>query len=300
MHFTIQTGFQTNLPTIYHPHDLQHIHLPSFFTAYERARREKWYGALCRQARMVAVSSTWTQQDVMRHFRLSEDIVRVVPLAPIVGEYKSPTAADLESLAERLRLPQAFIFYPAQTWPHKNHVGLLEALALLRDRDGLVVPFVSSGRLGESFPAIKRRAEELGMQDQVTWLGFVTPDDLMGLYRLARAVIIPTCFEAASGPLWDSFLSGTPAACSRVTSLPAQAGDAALLFDQEEPAEIAQAIRKLWMDDGLCSLLVDRGRANVARLTWDLTVRHFRAHYRRLLNQMTDADRDILSQPPLL
>ena len=300
MHFTFQTGFRTDLPSIYQPHDIQQIHLPSLFSARERARREKWYGSLCRRAKMVAVASTWTQQDVMRHFGLSEDIVRVVPLAPIVAEYRSPTAADLESLGRRLRLPQNFIFYPAQTWPHKNHIGLLEALALLRDREGLVVPFVSSGRLGEFFPAIERRVEELGLQDQVTWLGFVTPDDLMGLYRLARAVVIPTRFEAASGPLWDSFLSGTPVACSKVTSLPAQAGDAALLFDQEQPEEIAQAIRRLWVDGELRSLLIDRGRANVARFNWDLTVRHFRAHYRRLLNQMTDADRDILSQPPLL
>jgi glycosyltransferase involved in cell wall biosynthesis len=249
---------------------------------------------------MVAVASTWTQRDVMGHFGLSEDIVRVVPLAPIVGEYGSPTATDLESLGKRLGLPPAFIFYPAQTWPHKNHIGLLEAIALLRDRDGLVVPLVSSGRLGEYFPVIKRRADELGLQDQVTWLGFVAPDDLASLYRLARAVVIPTRFEAASGPLWDAFLSGTPAACSRVTSLPAQAGDAALLFDQERPEEIAQAIRRLWLDDGLCSTLIDRGRANVARFTWDQTVLHFRAHYRRLLNQMTDADREILEQPPLL
>ncbi len=300
MHFTMQTGFRTHLPSIYHPHDLQHIHLPSFFSVRDRARREKWYGSLCRQARMVAVVSTWTQQDVMRHFGLSEDVVRVVPLAPIVGQYASPTAVDLESLAKRLRLPQNFIFYPAQTWPHKNHLGLLEALALLRDRDGLVVPLVSSGRLGEYFPVIKRRVEELGLQDQVTWLGFVSPDDLVGLYRLARAVVIPTRFEAASGPLWDAFLSGTAAACSKVTSLPAQAGDAAVLFNQERPEEIAQAIRRLWVDDELRSLLIDRGRANVARFTWDQTVRHFRAHYRRLLNQMTDSDRDILSQPPLL
>jgi glycosyltransferase involved in cell wall biosynthesis len=300
MHFTIQTGFRTQLPSIYHPHDLQHVHLPAFFEPGERARREKWYGSLCRQAKMVAVVSTWTQQDVMRHFGLSEDKVRVVPLAPIVGEYRSSTADDLESLGKRLRLPEDFVFYPAQTWPHKNHIGLLEALALLRDRDGLVVPLVSSGRLGEYFPVIERRVEELGLQDQVTWLGFVTPDDLMGLYRLARAVVIPTRFEAASGPLWDAFQSGTPAACSKVTSLPAQAGDAALLFDQEQPDEIAQAVRRLWTDDGLRSLLIDRGRANVARFTWDQTARHFRAHYRRLLNQMTDADRDLLSQPPLL
>jgi glycosyltransferase involved in cell wall biosynthesis len=300
MHFTFQTGFLTRLPSIYHPHDLQHVHLPSFFSAYDRARREKWYGAMCRQARMVAVTSTWTQHDVMAHFGLSEETVRVVPLAPIIGEYKSPAAADLELLRKRLRLPSAFVYYPAQTWPHKNHVGLLEALALLRDSKGIVVPLVSSGRLGDYFPVIERRVDELGLGDQVTWLGFVSTDDLVGLYRLARAVVIPTRFEAASGPLWDAFLAGTPAACSTVTSLPAQAGDAALLFDPEQPEQMARAIESLWTDDALRSRLVERGGLNVARFTWDRTARLFRAHYRRLLNRLTDEDRDVLCQPPLL
>jgi glycosyltransferase involved in cell wall biosynthesis len=300
MHFTFQLGFRTGLPSIYQPHDLQHVHLPSMFSPTERALREKWYGSLCRQASMVAVTSTWVQRDVMAHFGLSEQIVKVVPLAPIVGEYEQLPAADLKLLASRLGLPPAFIFYPAQTWPHKNHLGLLKALALLRDRDGLVVPLVSSGRLGEYFPVIRRSVDELGLEGQVTWLGFVPTGDLAGLYRLARAVVIPTRFEAASGPLWDAFLAGTPAACSMVTSLPAQAGDAALLFDQERPEEIAEAIRRLWTNDGLRAELIQRGRANVARFTWDRTVRLFRAHYRRLLNQLTDADRDVLSQPPLL
>ena len=300
MHFTFQTGFLTSLPSIYQPHDLQHVHLPSFFSTDERACREKWYGAMCRQAKMVAVTGTWTQHDVMSHFGLGEDVVRVVPLAPIIGEYTSPSAAYLELLRDRLRLPRAFIYYPAQTWPHKNHLGLLEALALLRDRKGLVVPLVSSGRLGDYFPVIERRVDELGLRDQVTWLGFVSTDDLAGLYRLARAVVIPTRFEAASGPLWDAFLAGTPAACSTVTSLPAQAGDAALLFDPEQPEQMAQAIERLWTDGELRTQLIEKGRANVARFTWDRTARLYRAHYRRLLDRLTDEDRDVLSQPPLL
>ena len=300
MHFTFQTGFRTSLPTIYHPHDLQHVHLPEFFTPEERARRELWYGELCRQARMVAVGTTWTQRDVMQHYHLDQSRVCVVPLAPIITEYPEPGDSELREAAERLGLPDAFILYPAQTWEHKNHVGLLEALALLRDREGLRVPLVSSGRLNEHFAAIARRAEELDLAGQVRWLGFVSPADLQALYRLARAVVIPTRFESASGPLWDAFAAGTPAACSMVTSLPDQAGDAAILFDQEAPADIAAAIKRLWTDGALRSELAARGRQNVARFNWDRTSRLFRAHYRRLLNQLTDEDRDLLAQPPLL
>ena len=81
---------------------------------------------------------------------------------------------------------------------------------------------------------MRRLARDLGVADLVHWLGFVPTSDLRGLYRLATGVAIPSRFEAASGPLWEAFAAGTPATCSNVTSLPRQAGDAAIVFDPDD------------------------------------------------------------------
>ncbi|HEX7430653.1 MAG TPA: hypothetical protein VF293_00540, partial [Candidatus Limnocylindrales bacterium] len=40
MHFPMQVGFRTAVPTIFAPHDLQHLHLPEFFSRAEIAERE--------------------------------------------------------------------------------------------------------------------------------------------------------------------------------------------------------------------------------------------------------------------
>jgi len=139
------------------------------------------------------------------------------------------------------------------------------------------------------------------MASQVRFLGFVTPRQLRTLYGLARAVVVPSLFEAASAPLWEAFASEVPAACSNVTSLPEQAGDAALVFDPRQPAEITAAVVRIWRDEGLRAQLVDRGRARVRAYTWERTARHFRAHYRRLAGRLLDdTDRAILTAPPIL
>ncbi|HTK45291.1 MAG TPA: hypothetical protein VL749_08055, partial [Patescibacteria group bacterium] len=65
VHMPIQRGFLTAAPSIYHPHDLQHVHLPQFFNEGQRSWRERWYGELCRRAAMVAVVSEWTRRDVI-------------------------------------------------------------------------------------------------------------------------------------------------------------------------------------------------------------------------------------------
>jgi glycosyltransferase involved in cell wall biosynthesis len=299
MHFTSQAGFKTSVPSLYHPHDLQHVHLPEFFTARQRHWRDDWYGALIQQASMVPVASTWTKRDVETHFSTPPGKVVVVPLAPPTAEYRDPSEAAVEEAMRRLVIPPAFAMYPAQTWKHKNHVNLLDALALLRERDGLVVPLVAPGRQSEAFPALARHAERLGIADQVRWLGFVSADDLQCLYRRARVVVIPSRFEAASAPLWEAFRAGIPTACSNVTSLPEQAGDASLIFDPDDVPAIADAIRRLWTDEDLRTTLIQRGYERVRPLSWDRTARTFRAHYRRIGRRtLSHEDRALLATHP--
>lgn len=302
MHFTHQVGFRTRVPSIYHPHDLQHLHFPQFYSLGRRLVREIVYRRFCRQARMVAAQTSWLKRDLIRHYGLPEAKVQVVPFAPVSVSYPNPSEKDMEAVRQKYALPQAFIFYPAQTWTHKNHLGLLEALAILRDRYGTTVPFVSSGRLYRPFfPKIETRINELGLNGQVQFLGFVNPLELQCLYKLCRSVIIPTKFETVSGPLWEAFLSGTPAACSNVTSLPEQAGDAALIFDPDRPAEIAGAIHRLWTDETLRQILVRRGHTKLGHFSWERTARLFRAHYRRIAHRpLTEEDRALLAAAPLL
>jgi glycosyltransferase involved in cell wall biosynthesis len=301
MHFTKQDAFLTRLPSIYHPHDLQHLHLPQFFTPRQRQQRERLYRRFCAEAAMVTVVSRWGKQDLIRHYGLPEDRVHIVPLAPVVRAYTEPSPAELTALRNRLRLPADFLFYPAQTWPHKNHLGLVEALAIL-DRDhGLHPHLVFSGHRDPHSETVTRRARELGVESQLTFAGFVGSSELIGLYRLCRAVIVPSLFEAASGPLWEAFSLGIPAACSNVTSLPAQAGDAALVFDPTDAGAIATAMMRLWTDAELRRELGARGKERVSHYTWERAARHFRAHYRRLASRpMSDEDRALLAEEPRL
>jgi glycosyltransferase involved in cell wall biosynthesis len=301
IHFTNQNAFLTGVPSIYHPWDLQHLHLPQFFNPGERWRREVAYRTFCEQARMVAVASSWTKRDLMNHYKLGEEKVKVVPVPPVVYAYPTPSDGNLDLVRQKYSLPETFVFYPAQTWPHKNHIGLLEALAILRDRHGLRVPLVCSGTVNSFFPKIRRRTRELRLADHVRFVGFVSSLELQCLYRLCRCMVFPSKFEGWGMPLTEAFLIGVPVACSNATSLSDLAGDAALIFDPDRPEEIAEAIRRLWTEEALRNTLVEQGKKNVARFSWDRTARMFRAHYRQIAGRpLTEEDRALLAAPPLL
>jgi glycosyltransferase involved in cell wall biosynthesis len=300
MHFTMQEAFLTEVPSIYQPHDLQHLHLPELFSARERSRRERVYRAHCERAALVVAMTSWGKRDLVDRYGLPDDRVAVIPWGSVLGEYPAPGDRDLMDLRSKLSLPDAFLLYPAQTWPHKNHERLLEALALIRDRDGLTVPVVCPGTRNRFFPQIEARVRELRLEGTTLFPGFVSPLDLRGLYRLARALIFPSRFEGWGLPVCEAFSEGLPVACSSVTSLPGLVGDAGLTFDPDETGEIADRILRLWTDPDLRATLAGRGRDRAREFSFDHAARLFRAHYRRIANRpLTDEDRILLSAAPL-
>jgi glycosyltransferase involved in cell wall biosynthesis len=294
VHFPRQNGVHVDQPFIYHPHDLQHRHLPGFFTARQIASREVIYSSLCRRAAAVAVGTSWVKQDLVEQMRIDPKKIFVVPLAPVTAaEHHHP--ADLA----RFGLPHRYAIYPAASWPHKNHDRLIQALALLRRRD-VEVPLVLTGPrpAGVELKALARAA---GVSDLVFDLGYLSQAEVEGLTVASVVTVVPTLFEAASFPVWEAFRLGTPVACSNVTSLPRQVGAAGLLFDPTRGDEIADAVQALWEDPNLRRQMSELGRARVAAFSWHHTARHFLAIYRHLNGRgLSDFDRDLLEKEPLL
>jgi glycosyltransferase involved in cell wall biosynthesis len=179
-------------------------------------------------------------------------------------------------------------------WPHKNHLRLLEALAYLKDKFSLVIHLVCTGARGDFWPTIESAVNRLELQDQVKFLGIVSREELQALYGLCNFVVVPTLFEAASGPVFEAWNAGAPVACSNVTSLPQQVGKAALVFDPYDVTSIAHAMKTLNSDLKLKADLIARGHLRLRDFSWERTARAFRAVYRRAARRPLTEDEEIL------
>lgn len=298
MHFPMQVGFRTAVPTIFAPHDLQHLHFPEFFSRREIAEREATYRALCERASVVTLMSSWGRDDIIARYGLPPAKVRVVPGAATIDAYGTATETEVAATREHFGLRDPFALYPAKAWPHKNHLRLVRALKLLRDR-GVEVPVVLTGaQNGRELPVLAE-AEDLGVRDLVRFVGFVTPAELSSLYRMARMMVFPTLFEGWGLPILEAMSADLPLACSNVTCLPAITAGAAELFDPSDPEAIAGAISRVWRDDRLRERLIVDGRTRVTCFSWDRSARMFRAIYRLLGGRELSAeDRALLDAQP--
>jgi glycosyltransferase involved in cell wall biosynthesis len=297
VHFPYQHFVKCNLPTVYSPHDLQHLHYPQFFSHDEYLRREAIVSGGCRAANAIATDSQWVKNDIVSRYGVDVKRVYVIPMAPATERRGEIKLDLLERVKNKFRLPSLFALYPAQTWAHKNHIGLLQALALLRDREGLRVNLVCVGKQTNFWRSIRDQIRALRFGDQVHFLGFVQAEELRALYHLAQFVIFPSLFEGGGLPVLEAFQEGTPVACSAVTSLPEYAGDAALLFDPASVDSLANAIKRMATDEVLRQMLCARGASQVQRFSWQRTAMTYRALYRKVAGQaLTDADQALLAE----
>lgn len=296
LHFPTQGFMLCALPTIYNPHDLQHLHYPQFFTPTELTWRETIYPAACHFARTVVVGTQWVKEDVVRRYRIDPEKIQVIPWAPPTHFYKEPEPGHLAVVTEKYQLDTPFAIYPAVTWPHKNHLRLLESLAYLRENRGLVVRLVCTGSLDRSFhPRIEEQVRKLNLTSQVKFLGFVPEDDLRTLYRLAQFLVMPTLYEADSCPIHEAWSEGLPVASSNATALPDQVHDAGVLFDPKNILDIANAVERMATDEKLRDDLRERGFRRVKNFDWERTAKTYRALYRRAADRpLTDEDQMLL------
>jgi glycosyltransferase involved in cell wall biosynthesis len=234
-----------------------------------------------RSHRVIAISRA-TAADVRRYLKVPYDRLDVIPSGVGVTPAGEPEPEALLCERHALGDRQVALSVSAKR-PHKNLLRLLEALAAIpaERRPVLVLPGYPTPHEDE----LRERARALGVSDDVRMLGWVSGPELEGLYALADVFVFPSLYEGFGLPVLEAMRRSVPVACSDRSSLPEIAGEAALLFDPEDPRAISAAIERVLGDPAEASRLRAAGRAQAARFTWAETARATARSYERALER---------------
>jgi glycosyltransferase involved in cell wall biosynthesis len=128
-------------------------------------------------------------------------------------------------------------------------------------------------------------ADQLGVADQVTFVGYVSDGELVSLYRGAKAYINPSLSEGFGLQGLEAMAQGTPVLASRASCLPEVYGDAAEYFDPNDPADQARAIA-LMLDHGeVAERLRATGRKRLAQFSWKKMAQTILAVYEKAVKR---------------
>lgn len=275
---TEKLSFECGLPFVIAVHDLQHRLQPEFpeLSLWGGiARREYVFRNSVRHATLILADSEVGKEDILSCYgalNVSSDRVKVLPFLPPPYLESAVSPQTSQQVRGKYRLPERYLFYPAQFWPHKNHARLVSALGVLKKKYRVEAPIVlcgsHSGYLRErTFREAMSLARRLGVEGQIFYLGYVPNEEMAALYEGAVALVMPTFFGPTNIPVLEAWAFGCPVLTSDIRGIREQCGEAAVLVDPRSEAAIAEGVYRIWAEENLRHDLAEKGRVRLGTYT---------------------------------
>lgn len=244
-------------------HDIQYLHYPQNFVRLKRAWLRAAVPRAVRSCDQVSVPSGFVREDMVRELRAPSEKISVVPFGSegLLGD----DPASGKEVRETYRLSRPYFYFPARTYPHKNHRFIVEAFAPMAEQADLVFTGAPWFRDAEVMAA----ARHLGLSGKVRFLGRVSRREIAGLYRGAAATVFPSRFEGFGVPVLEAMTMDCPVISSNSASLPEIVGEAGILLEPDDLEGWTEAMDRMLTNSALRDELVERGRKRAAEFSWD-------------------------------
>jgi glycosyltransferase involved in cell wall biosynthesis len=214
----------------------------------------------------VLVDSELGKKNAIFRYRLDEDRVHTFPIGPAYNiekikfnENNKKTTKQID-IKKKYNLKNDYLFYPAQFWAHKNHIYILKALKILKNKKNIILNVIFSGSDQGNLSYIKDMTKKFNLENQVRFAGFVSSEEINFLYSQALALVMPTYFGPTNMPPLEAFKFKVPVLYSNIKGLREQVEDAALLLDLNDPNSLVENLGKLLNSKELRNDLVNKGQ----------------------------------------
>jgi glycosyltransferase involved in cell wall biosynthesis len=275
-------GRKGNIVTI---HDLAFKHYPHFlkkkfgqFFSFFKTKRD-----VHRANRVIAVSEH-TAKDVREFFKIDREKVKVV-YHGVDPDFRPdvPTASVLEMKRKYHILAPQYILWVGTLEPRKNLRTLIQMYDELKSLHA-EYNLILAGGLGWQYEDILQMAQALGPKVQIT--GYLPREDLVPLYAGAALFVYPSLYEGFGMPLLEAMASGVPIVAARTSSIPEVIGNAGILVDPLNIAEMGEAVGRVLTDRSVSASLREKGIERARGFTWERAARETLKIYQEVIDRV--------------
>ena len=264
--------FLNNKPFVLTIHDMIHeIYSDMLPLKNKTSKRKK---LLAQKATKIIAVSENTKKDIIKFFGIDTNKIEVI--------YHG-TPFDINSTGNdkiNIDLPEKYILFVGSRGVYKNYDLFVETITPLLIKDNeLKVVCVGGGNFKE---IEKEKFKRLNVINKIYQYS-VNDNILAYIYQKAVAFVFPSLYEGFGIPILESFACGCPVICSRTSSLPEVAGDAAIYFDPTDKLSISYSIQKVIYDNNLRNQLIYKGYQRVKEFTWEKTAKKTKILYEDIL-----------------
>ncbi len=221
--------------------------------------------ASIRRARRVMVSSEAVRRQVIDLYRIDPDRVTAIPLCA-EAVFVPPPADVVVETRRRYRLPERYILYVG-TIDSRKDLNRLRAAYDLLPPDCADVALVFAGRTAYGAERLAQRLGRPPKRGHVIMLGYVPRETLPALYAGASVFVYPSRYEGFGLPVLEAMACGAPVIVSSAAALVELVGDAGVVLQTADPAELTQAVERLLRFESAREPLRQRGQARARQYT---------------------------------
>ncbi|MBV5320177.1 MAG: glycosyltransferase family 4 protein [Sulfuricurvum sp.] len=244
--------------------DLCHRDTPEFpevnyFREFEN--RELLYTKSLKKAVAILVDSSLGKDNVVQRYCVNENRVFIAPFAPSVNAFVDSNI----NVKTKYKIQSDYIYYPAQFWSHKNHVYIIDAIAILKSK-GIILTAIFSGSNKGNLNYVLEYAHNCGVNELIKYIGFAPNEEIYSLYKNALAMVMPSYFGPTNIPPLEAFAIGTPVVYSDLDGLREQVGNGALLCNLKNSESLANHLMALRNSEELRNEMIQKGSKRLSEL----------------------------------
>ncbi len=187
---------------------------------------------------------------------------RLVVMTPAVtGHVSGDPPDDWRARLAAHNLSPNYVLHVGTLEPRKNVQRLVEATEMLPECQLVLV-----GGSGWSDGPIRAAIAQAG--DRVRHIPYVSGPDLRALYEGATLFAFPSLYEGFGMPVLEAMAAGVPVLCADIPVLREAGGEAASYVDPLDTDAIAGGIEALLADPVARERMIEQGRTQVTRFSW--------------------------------
>jgi len=264
-------NFLNNKPFVLTIYDMIHEIYPKMFSLKNKIPERK--KLLAQKATKIIAISENTKRDILKFLGIGENRIEVIYLGNSININKDDETINIMT-------PEKYILFVGSRKGYKNFELFIKAVSPLLDSD-VKLNVVCAG--GGKFNDIEiKKLKNLKIKDKVFY--YSGSDSFLAyLYQKAVAFVFPSLYEGFGIPILESFACGCPVICSKTSSLPEVAGDAAIYFDPKSKMSVLSSIQKVIYDNNLRNQLIYKGYQKVKEFTWEKTAKKTKILYEDIL-----------------
>lgn len=260
----------TNIPQVLVVHDLAFKHYPQFIAKHHLYYYRAYTKKFLNKATAIATVSEFSKSDIVQQYKIDPEKINVVYSAA-KNIFKPIDISLQQKTKEKYSDGREYFLFVGGIHPRKNLMNLLRAFSLFKKWQRSNMKLLVAGRMAWQYDDIVEKLKTYKYRDDVVLLNYLPEDELANITASAYAMLFPSLFEGFGVPVIEAMQSAVPVITSNTSSLPEIGGSAALYADPTDADAIAKQMLQLYKDESLRNKLIEEGKVQAAKFSWDKT-----------------------------